>query len=93
MTDITVPAGTCELIVQYGVEGDELKGRTAEESFMLGAEWGRVYELLSSGVAFTMRGVSYKNQHRITALATYLGRSVRILPMDPEWKTLEVQAH
>lgn len=80
---------TLKLVEHYCVEDGELKNRTPDQAFVLGAEWGRATERILAGQAFTMQ-VSHQNQRRLQSVAVQNGRDIRFLPLDPDWIMLKM---
>lgn len=77
---MTEQDATPKLVDAFCVHGGELSSWAPPEIFELGAEWGRILELLRAGERFKMV-INGKNLHRVLALGPQLDRDVHCYPV------------
>lgn len=83
---------TPKLVDQYCVHDGELTTWAPPEVFELGVEWGRILELIRTGIRFKMP-INGKNHHRALALVQKLGRNVSVVPLEQDWSLLELRVY
>lgn len=66
---------TFGLVQPFGIDG-RLSGLTTEETFTLGVEWGRAWEMAKLPAPFTLT-IHAKNTDRVTGMLTEQGRQSR----------------